>query len=138
MAKFSVQFFDKVVRCSCGHFEEVGSPCLHALFALKHSCEMTSMIDCFHDSWKTSTFLDGYSEKAEINLLSILLKDSLTRGVCDAPSISKKRGRPKKKRISSKQATEEIDNRQTRKCGICNQFGYNRRTCTTKGGVLNV
>ena len=62
----------------------------------------------------------------------------LTRGVCDAPSISIRGGRPKKKRISLQQATEEIDKRQTRKCGICNQFGHNRRTCTTKGGVLNV
>ena len=34
--KFAVQFCDKVVRCSCGYFEDVGSPCVHALLALRH------------------------------------------------------------------------------------------------------
>ena len=101
-------------------------------FALKHSCKMTPMMGYFHDLWKTSTFLYAYSEKAETYLMPIVLNDYLTRGLCYSPSISKKWGRPKKKGISSQQATAEIDKRQTRNFCICNQFGHNRRTFTTK------
>ena len=100
-AKFSVQVLDKVVRCSCSYFEDVGSPCVHALFALKNSCEMASMIDYFHDSWKLSMFMDAYYEKAEINIRPVVVKDCLTRGACDAPSFIKNEGVQKNKRISS-------------------------------------
>ena len=79
-ANFSVQFSDKVVRCSCGYFEDVKSTCVHAIFALKHSCKMASMIDYFHDSWKSSKFMDAYSEKAKTNIRPIVVKYLLTRG----------------------------------------------------------
>ena len=48
--KFAVQFCDNVVRCSCGYFEDVGSPCVHALLALRHTEDLPKMIAYFHDS----------------------------------------------------------------------------------------
>ena len=126
--KFAVQFCDKVVRCSCGYFEDVGSPCVHALLALRHSEKLPNMVTYFHDSWKSSTFAAAYSERSEDKILPLVLKDVLTRGVCNAPSIMRKKGRPKKERIRSQQATEKLEKRRTR-CGMCNHFGHNRRTC---------
>ena len=126
---YAVQFCDKVVRCSCGYFEDVGSPCVHALLALMHSEKLPSMVTYFHDSWKSSTFATAYSERSKDKILSLVLKDVLTRGVCNALSITKKRGCPKKRRIPSQQATEKIEKRQTRRCGMCNHFGHNLGTC---------
>ena len=126
--KHAVQFCDKGVRWSCGYFGDVGSPCVHALLARMHSGKLPSIVTYFHDSWKSSIFAAAYSERSEDKILPLVLKDVLTC-VCNAPSITKKRGRPKKRRIPSQQAAEKIEKRQTRRCGMCNNLGHNRRTC---------
>ena len=107
-------FFDKVVRCSCAYIEDVGSPCVHALFSLKHSCKMTYVIDYFHDSWKSLTFINVYSEKSETNKRPIVLKDFLTRSVCDAPSFKKTRGSKEDNTCFTQQATEDFVKHQTK------------------------
>ena len=35
--KFADQFFEKVDRFSCEYFKDVGSLCIHALIALRHT-----------------------------------------------------------------------------------------------------
>jgi hypothetical protein len=127
--KFAVQFCDKTVRCSCEYFGGVNAPCVHALLALKYINKLPDMTAYFHDSWKTSAFVDAYSELSENAILPLVLKESLTSGACMSPSISKKRGRPKKKRISSQQATEILESWYIRRCGVCKQTGHNRKTC---------
>ena len=43
-----------------------------------------------------------------------------------APTVTKKRGRPKQKRIPSQ---AETNGRSTITCGICGKRGHNKRTC---------
>ena len=50
LVKISAQFCGNVARCSCGYFEDVGSPCVHALLALRHTENLPKMIAYFHDS----------------------------------------------------------------------------------------
>ena len=72
-----VQLLDKVVRCSCCYFDDVGSPFVLVLFALKPSCRITSMVDYFNGSWKSLKFSNAYFKKAKTSLLPIVLKDLL-------------------------------------------------------------
>ena len=57
------------------------------------------MVTYFHDSWKSSTFAAAYSERSKD--MPLVLKDVITRGVCNAPSIMKKIWYPKKRWIPS-------------------------------------
>uniref|UniRef100_K3WMJ6 SWIM-type domain-containing protein n=1 Tax=Globisporangium ultimum (strain ATCC 200006 / CBS 805.95 / DAOM BR144) TaxID=431595 RepID=K3WMJ6_GLOUD len=107
--KYAVQFCNKTVRFSCGYFEDINAPCVHTLLALNYINKLPGMTGYFHDSWKTSVFVDAYSELSENAILPLVLKESLTSDACMSPYISKKRGRPKKKRISSQQATEILE-----------------------------
>lgn len=122
-----LQFRDKVVRFSCGFSEDVGPPCGHALLALKHSRKLPNMVMYFHDSWKSSTFAATYSERSDDKIMPIVLKNVLTRGVCNALSFFGRKGHPKKQRILLHQAIEKMEKRRTR-CGMWNHFGHNCRT----------
>ncbi|KAL3666370.1 hypothetical protein V7S43_008621 [Phytophthora oleae] len=66
------------------------------------------MTSFYRVSWKTPVFQEAYAERARTTILPLVLKEALTRGECKAPGIPKKRGRPKKKRIPSQQATESL------------------------------
>ena len=107
-AMFSAQLLDKAVRYLCGFLKDVGSPYVHALLALKHSCKMAPMIDFFHDSWKLSTFMDAYFEKAKANKRPTVVKDFLTRGVRDTPSFIKNKGVLRKDFFRKKRQRQSI------------------------------
>ena len=79
-----------------GYFKDVGSPCVYALLALRHTENLPKMIAYFHDSWNLKTFKVAYSERSEDRTLPLVLKDALTRCEYTASSILKTRGRPKK------------------------------------------
>ncbi|KAK1943167.1 hypothetical protein P3T76_005804 [Phytophthora citrophthora] len=129
--KFALQLCDGVLTCLCGYFEDAGTPCVHALIALKHAGRLKEMTRFYFGSWKTPVSREAYVERARTTNLPLVLKDALTRGECKSPEFQKKRGRPKKKRIPSQQATESL-RKQIRRCGICKQVGHNRKSCSSQ------
>ena len=50
-----------------------------------------------------------------------------------APTKTKKRGRPREKRIPS---SVEVTKKKTVKCGMCGRLGHNSRTCKSNGEVV--
>ena len=51
-----------------------------------------------------------------------------------APSMTKKRGRPKEKRMVS---PAEKSGKRTVKCGVCKEKGHNSRSCPRKTATVN-
>ncbi|KAK1931333.1 hypothetical protein P3T76_013089 [Phytophthora citrophthora] len=103
--KFALQLNGCVVKCLCGYFENTGTPCVHALLALKHTGKLKKMTRFYRGSWKTSVFRAAYVERARTTLLPLVLKMRLLAVNASPPEFHKKRDHPKKKRIPSQQAT---------------------------------
>lgn len=117
-----------VTSCSCGSFEQFQLPCTHIAFVLN---EMKIDYHRFVGStWGKDLFLRAAAPifpDYPLTVISELESIPLTE-----PLLTKKRGRPKKKRIESQCATVELDSRpkKVRKCGLCQGTGHNRRSCS--------
>ena len=129
--EFAVDLNDKSNPCTCGYTKDMVAPCIHVLVSLRSVNRMTEIHSFFHSSWTKETFIQAYNEDAHGHILPPVLKADVKDGNCDAPEFTKKRGRPRKKRIESQAATAELSQapKKKKKCGICGQIGHNRKTC---------
>jgi hypothetical protein len=130
--QFAVDFKDNNEICTCRYDKDMGAPCVHVLLCLKMMNKLNDMAYLFHPIWRTETFQEAYKEEAEVEVRPFVLKGNLTAAVCIAPTIVKKKGRPKKKRRESQQATVQLSQKRLMKCGKCGGFGHNKRTCTDR------
>jgi hypothetical protein len=94
--------------------------------------KQNDIADLFHPIWRNETFQEAYKEEVEVEVRPFVLKGTLTAAVCIAPTIVKKKGRPKKKQRESQQATVQLSQKRLMKCGKCGGFGHNKRTCTSQ------
>ena len=109
--------------CSCGFYKEHGVPCRHMCAAI--------------------IFLKGnpqafiVPERRLSSLQAVYVGTTIPVDLCNLPddgmkppSSTKRRGRPKVKRIVS---SAEKGSRQKVACGLCGQKGHNIRSCKEKG-----
>ena len=72
--------------------------------------------------------MNAYNDDGAV--CAVVLKSNLTAGGCNALSIVKRRGRPKRKRTESQYATQNVEKQKKQRIyGSCNQLGHNKRTC---------
>ena len=111
--------------CSCGRFQEIQIPCVHALSVLTHVPNLphTAWSLC-HDVYKTETWAKCYARTLNPVDISKLLP---LEGV-KPPLYKTQRGRPKgSKRI---RGADELLDRTPRICSNCNQLAtHNSATC---------
>ena len=105
--------------CSCGFMREFGVPC-HRLCAaaINNNIDPRSFII---PDLRLDTLQAAYAGMTLPIDLTVLQDDGLK-----PPLETKRRGRPKKKRIVS---SAEKDVRRTVTCGHCGARGHNSRTC---------
>jgi hypothetical protein len=130
--QFAVDFNNKNQICTCRYDKDMGAPCVHVLLCLKMMNKQNDIADLFHPIWRNETFQEAYKEEVEVEVRPFVLKGTLTAAVCIAPTIVKKKGRPKKKQRESQQATVQLSQKRLMKCGKCGGFGHNKRTCTSQ------
>ena len=108
--------------CSCGFFTEHGVPCRHlcaAALSIKLHTPMLVIPELRVEELRAT--YDGVVMAVDLNEL---VDDGL------APPIeTKRRGRPKQKRI---QSSAEKKPKRTVTCGRCGKTGHNARTCKTR------
>ncbi len=126
--KFQVSLDLNIGRCfcSCGKVALYKSPCIHVMFIVQDLDQRTKLYD---ESWKIGPWelaSRSFEQSYPLTLQSELIDDGLL-----PPFKSKKKGRPKKRRICSQPATEALEAAPRRpvKCSRCNQFGHNKRGC---------
>lgn len=117
--------------CSCGKYKLNQRPCIHMIFVCKR-VEERNIEDYLGVTWKRHLFL--MASMPSIPDYPVTTIHELEPDGLQAPIISKKRGRPKKSRIESQQATLQVDatTRPLRKCSICKIPGHDRRSCPTR------
>src|SRR5258706_642038 len=111
----------KAITCECTNFQEYRSPCAHAIAAIVKDAENP------FDYFDISFYLEQYRKSYERSLPPVSIAALKKDGKTGPPIIIKKRGRPSTKRIR-KQATW-CKNLMKRRCGTCEQYGHDRRTC---------
>jgi hypothetical protein len=94
--------------------------------------KLNDMEGLFHSLWKKKTFQQAYKEEDQDHILPFVMKEVLTESICVAPEISKKKGRPKKKRQESQQASVALSQKKQKKCRVCGVVGHNKRTCSSR------
>jgi hypothetical protein len=114
--------------CSCGFTNIYRFPCEHLVHVLMNSGIDVSGYVC--SSWLKDSYTMAYAEFEVENSLTI--REELSISDMMPPLLPKRRGRPKKRRIESQQATQELDVpvKRRNKCGKCGQVGHTRRSCT--------
>ena len=86
----------------------------------------------FDSSWKKDLYQQAM-RPFEVEYPQTILEELESRTL-DPPVITKKRDRPKKRRIESQGATLALDAPRQRKaaaCGTCKEVGDNKRSCTS-------
>jgi hypothetical protein len=118
--------------CSCGHSRLYGLPCAHILFASRESRQAAE--NYCNASWLKSVYQQAYANLARDTPLTI--RSTLVRGETLPPPKKKPRGRPKRKRNESQQATLDLDReasqvqkkpRKPRRCGTCKATDHDSR-----------
>ena len=107
------------MECSCGFFKEHGVPCRHlcaAALMTKLSIPLLLIPELRVEALRAT-----YDGRADVVDLNELVDDGL------APPVgTKRRGRPKEKRIRS---SAEKKPKRTVTCGRCGKTAHNARTC---------
>jgi hypothetical protein len=107
--------------CSCGAFQELGKPCLHAAVAINHVG--ADYLNFIHPSYKTESLTAVYTTP----LIPIPFHSLISDGFTKPPLVVAKRGRPKKRRIRSLRA--DVPEERQMRCSNCQMKGHNVRTC---------
>lgn len=116
--KVAIQLRDKVLRWLCGYLP---GRCYLALDSRNYSTkaleksEICSRFFFLNEIWREDNAT--YAKRCTYKFCA-------KRFIC-----SKKNRNPKKRSIPSPQVTEKMEKCQTRRCGMCNHFDHNRRTC---------
>jgi hypothetical protein len=129
---FAVDLNQTEQMCTCRYDKDMGAPCVHVLLCLKQMNKLNDMEGLFHSLWKKKTFQQAYKEEDQDHILPFVMKEVLTESICVAPEISKKKGRPKKKRQESQQASVALSQKKQKKCRVCGVVGHNKRTCSSR------
>ena len=112
----------EVPKCSCGFFTEHGIPCHHicaAVMSLKGDPQNFAIPERSLDALKAT------NRGVTIPVDMCHVQDDVLK----APTGTKRRGRPKQKRIPS---TAETTQRKTMSCSRCGKPGHNKRSCTIR------
>jgi hypothetical protein len=116
--------------CSCGETMSSGFPCLHLLFIIKKIG--LQVADYCHPTWRKDLYFEAYTMPLEYDK-TVTLIDNLSPGDTKVPSVYKKRGRPRTKRIESQAATMAITKpKRQYMCSNCNMMGHSSRFCKAK------
>ena len=81
------------------------------------------------DIWSKELYKESCAAFADSNPVTIL--ELLNPADINPPAVYKGRGRPKKRRVESQAATQELDAQPRRqyKCSQCQGAGHNKRQC---------
>lgn len=133
-AEFSVNLSPP--SCSCNFSVNMRAPCQHIIYALCQKNKMSLLETFFDGSWTTVAFAQAYPILSPGQILPCVIKDNAIIADCEAPIITKRRGRPKKhKRRESQSATlslSQVRAKKMRSCTVCRQSGHNRASCPAR------
>ena len=137
--------------CSCGQWQQMGFPCLHAygvLFNLEMERDIQFIYSKNHYS-EIKTAFSHFHKPVDVSNVS-------ADGITTLAPVSKKRGRPRVKRVRSRGEYSRVGNKKCGKCGknghyattcsgpievqnkrqttcsLCKQKGHNRQTCSNR------
>ncbi|CEG49828.1 gtp cyclohydrolase ii [Plasmopara halstedii] len=80
----------------CGYEKDMRSPCTHVLHCLRHENRLWDAFAMFDNVWKSTIFSVAYGNDNLTSFPPAIVIDSLVQGACSVPTITKRRGRPKK------------------------------------------
>ena len=107
------------LTCSCGFFNEFGVPC-------RHMCKAASFIGVHPKTMVVPELLVSALKETYNRFTVPVDLNGLEEDGTKAPTKTKRRGRPREKRIKS--SAEKMTKR-TVVCGVCGKRGHNARTC---------
>jgi hypothetical protein len=109
--------------CTCLKFQEHGGPCPHAIMAAR--ARRVDPYTLFSDAFTLATYRYTY----QASIYPVIVRDLEPGPGCLPPLISKKRGRPKTRRVRKQ---ERYRKRKTRCSNLwCRQEGHNKGSCRT-------
>lgn len=114
--KFITNLSERV--CDCKNFYQYQTPCAHAITACRFGAE--DPYDYFLEHYTVLAYRATYKHY----MVPFSIKDLPLDPDIHPPVIRRQRGRPKTKRIR-----KGSWKRTARKCGCCQQYGHNRRSC---------
>ena len=109
----------KEMECSCGEFQEYLIPCRHAVAACLWQGD--DLYDYIHAWCSIKAYRATYSHHMHPIREEDLVEEHSN---CNAPQLSKQRGRPKKTRYRG-----GGEGRRAMVCSYCKEKGHNRRSC---------
>ena len=107
------------ISCSCGFFNKHGVPC-------RHICAAAMSVDIHPNVFVVPERRVGSLKRMYEGVVIPIDVSHLNSDETRPPTQTKKRGRPREKRIPS--AAEKMS-KKTVKCGRCGRRGHNARTC---------
>ena len=108
--------------CSCGFFREFGVPCRHLCAAILHVGQ--NLNDYVIPERSLTAPREVYA-----GFITLVDLNDLEQDQTKAPTKTKKRGRPKEKRMKS---AAEVVPKRTVTCSLCQKKGHNSRSCTMR------
>lgn len=114
-------------RCSCGASPLFGLPCSHILRVLTDKGLNPYLFCC--PSWAGNLIRAAY--KPFTTSFPMSIRENLVMNTLLPLKAVRRRGRPRKNRIESQRATQELDAAPPRvyRCAACKQVGHKRRSC---------
>ena len=102
-------------------------PCLHLMIVVRD--QGFDIYAFCGKAWRKELYIESCAPFTDANPVTIM--EHLTPVDITAPVVQKGRGRPKKRRIESQAATQELDGQPRRqyKCSQCQGLGHNKRQC---------
>jgi hypothetical protein len=126
----TVQLNENAALCTCSYQKDTQSPCTHAFVCMRVSNRLGEAHRFFDTTWHKATYVTAYSLSEDMHWPPPVIKSALAIDECAAPTIKKKRGRPKgKKRRESQFATLQLSqkSRKLHLCSVCRAHGHNKR-----------